>query len=117
MSTSKHIELIEWTHNAGEGGREEEPDVVVASAKCGDGGKGNARVEMKDIEKDYVVWNVFVVCNLEHIFRIRKYILDWIICNTILKISFDSKLMNNLVLIYIYRGVGKNCGGSKKNIY
>jgi len=55
MSTSKHIELIEWTHNAGEGGREEEPDVVVASAKCGDGGKGNARVEMKDIEKDYVV--------------------------------------------------------------
>jgi len=49
VSTTEPIEVIEWTQNAGEGGSEEELDVVVASVDCRDGGKGDARVEKEDI--------------------------------------------------------------------
>ena len=52
VSTTEPIEVIEWTQNAGEGGREEEPDVVVAGVECRDGGKGDARVEKEDIGKE-----------------------------------------------------------------
>jgi len=39
VSIAEPIEYIEWIQNAGEGGREEEPNVVVAGVECQDGGK------------------------------------------------------------------------------